>query len=205
MSSSQKHRKNSKLFDLTDSALDELVLEEGELDLVVDHIVDTLQPASPPAAVRNRLMRSIAGPSRLLRFAAKIAEMADITIEAARGWLQRLDDTPLWEGGVLPGVETVWIEGGPAAACAIRGFVRIAPGHSFPPHRHLGHETTLVLEGEYHDSDGEAHGPGAVLVRDLDSEHAYSAGEGTTHLLMFNVVFEGIAIGDMVVRHRDDV
>lgn len=203
MSKSQKITHAPESLDLGDPALDELDLQGGELDLLVDQLLGALEPVSPPAAARNRLMDAIAGPSRLMRFAAKIGAMADITAATARDWLRRIDASTAWEGGVIPGVEVIWIPGGPAAACAIRGFVRVAPGHGFPVHQHLGAETTLVLEGEYHDTNGDSHGPGAVIVGDPHIEHGYQAGTDSP-LLMFTVAFEGIAVGDMVVRHRDE-
>jgi anti-sigma factor ChrR (cupin superfamily) len=64
----------------------------------------------------------------------------------------------------------VHLVGGSATAGADVGFVRITAGTTFPPHRHLGEEHVLVLQGSYQDSDGtdrprrrpRRHGPPAA-------------------------------------------
>ena len=80
-----------------------------------------------------------------------------------------------WEFEAVPGIETLWVEGGPAVANCIRGFVRMAPGAEFPHHRHVGDETALVLEGAVIDSTGNVYLPGDVVHMPAGSEHGYSA------------------------------
>ena len=48
---------------------------------------------------------------------------------------------------MLPGMDLFHIQGGPAVADAVNGFVRLAAGLHFPPHTHVGNEKVFVLEG----------------------------------------------------------
>jgi len=50
-------------------------------------------------------------------------------------------------------------------------LIRMAPGCSYPAHRHVGSEDVLVLQGAYEDELGE-HGPGTFLRYAAGSTHA---------------------------------
>ncbi len=171
-------------------------------DLTAELLTAELAPVPPAAEARQRLLAATRG-GRLRRFAAAVAAMLDVTIERASGLLDRAMDPIGWESGRLPGLSTLWVEGGPAVVGCIRGFIRLEAGHTFPPHEHLGDEQVLVLEGTMVDSDGTAYRPGEYLPKDTGSSHAYHAPPGGPDLLTFAVVREGITIGDLVVRHPD--
>ena len=47
----------------------------------------------------------------------------------------------------------------------------------FPRHRHLGAETTFVLEGVMHDR-GKVYGPGAIVSSTAGTAHDYRAAAG---------------------------
>ncbi len=49
-------------------------------------------------------------------------------------------------------------------------FVKIAPGHHAPEHRHTGTEITLVLDGAFHDETG-SYEVGDLIVTDETFEH----------------------------------
>ena len=53
------------------------------------------------------------------------------------------------------GVLVAHVPNGPATEGAIVGFIKLAPGTSFPTHTHLGDETVLVVQGAFRDSEGE--------------------------------------------------
>lgn len=176
-------------------------LTRDDLDVLTDAALAGLRPIAPPPALRERLLRSTSG--RLARFADKLAELIDVTVERARELLERALDPDGWEPLPIPGATTLWVDGGPRAAACIRGFVRIHAGHAFPHHTHAGDEQVLVLDGCMVDSSGREFQPGEISAMAEGSSHDYHALAGTTDLLIFAVVREGIDIGDQAFRHRD--
>ncbi|MBI3358195.1 MAG: cupin domain-containing protein, partial [Nitrospirae bacterium] len=71
------------------------------------------------------------------------------------------------------------------------GFVRTAAGATFPRHRHLGSEITLVLEGGLWDN-GRHYLPREIIEKDTDSVHEYRADPERD--LITVVVYHGIEI-----------
>lgn len=177
-------------------------LGEIEADLAAETLLSGLTAVPPTVSARERLLGA-ATTGRLHRFAQALSTLLDVTVERARGLLDRAMEPGNWESGVLPGLSTFWVEGGAAVSGCIRGFIRLEAGHDFPAHNHLGDEQVLVLEGVMIDSDGSAYHPGDYLPKASGSEHSYHAQAGGPDLLTFAVVREGITIGEMVVRHPD--
>jgi hypothetical protein len=179
-------------------------LDRPDLDLLTDALLADLTPVAPPPALRERLLQSIAGPGRFARFAAQLASLIDVTIEHARELLDRVFDPSGWEPLPIPGATTLWVDGGPAAAACIRGFLRIPAGNAFPHHTHVGDEQVLVLDGCMVDGvSGREFRPGDISTMAAGTSHDYHALAGTTDLLIFAVVREGIDVGDQAFRHRD--
>lgn len=129
------------------------------------------EPVAPAAAVRARLLASLE-PSRFDRFVAPIAELFAVTVDGARAMLAKLDDAGAWRP-LLPGIDCIRVSGSSNPAQPQCAFVRVAPGTTFPWHRHLGEERSLVLHGGAHMSDGRDLRPGDVLVVDEQVEHDF--------------------------------
>jgi putative transcriptional regulator len=147
-----------------------------ELDGIVAALARTaesLPPVAPDPSVRARLLRTLDSADRFAPFLARLTGLLDLTADAVRKLLTRIDDAAAWEPG-LPGMEMQHFAAGPRFATADAGFVRLQPGQAFPRHRHLGPEVTLVLEGAMRDGD-RVYGPGDVLEMAEGSEHSYSA------------------------------
>jgi len=177
--------------------------QPGDAD-VLAALAALLAPIAPSAAARAAIRDATSAPGRLHRFADKIAAMIDVTVGKARELLDRVADASLWDKDLVPGMDALWVEGGPSAGQCIRGFARLAAGAAFPDHRHLGDEETLVLEGAMVESGGAVVRPGETLVMRQGSEHNYRAAPGGTDLLFFVVVREGIAFpGGPELKHRD--
>ena len=185
--------------------LDEVMELSGDADVLATALVADLEPIEPTVGLRDRLLATTRGPGRLYRFAAKIAAMIDVSVDKAKELLDRVAKAELWERDLVPGLDALWVEGGPAAAQCIRGFARLQAGASFPDHEHLGPETTLVLEGTMIDSLGTTVRPGETYSMEPGSLHNYRAASGGTDLLFFVVVSQGISIGPgVVMKHRDN-
>lgn len=145
--------------------------EERAIALEYQRAAEGLAPAiAPSPEVKRRLLASIGG-GRFERFANRIATLFDVTLDRGRELLGLIERSPSWEVQI-PGVSLVHFEGGPAAAAADCGFIRIAPGAMFPPHTHRGEEVAIVLAGRVH--DGANHrtlGPGDEYAMAADTSH----------------------------------
>ena len=127
-------------------------------------------PVAPSPDVHARLMASIGGGT-FERFSQRMASLFDVTVDRARELLGLIDRPASWEAA-MPGVGLVHFDGGPAAAAADCGFVRLAPNTAFPLHTHAGEEVSLILAGTLKDRrTGRTYGPGDELVETQDSEH----------------------------------
>jgi anti-sigma factor ChrR (cupin superfamily) len=161
-----------------------------------------LDPVAPPPALRARILETVAVRERRLGFAERVARLLDVTLEGARAMLDDLLDPRSWTPGFVDGMQLVHVRGGPRVANAITGFVRMAPGVVFPPHRHVGEEDTLCLQGSYRDSDGTIYGVGTITHMGPGSEHHFEALPGED-LIYVAVVQEGLQVGDQILLPDD--
>ena len=139
---------------------------------------------------------------RLARFAEPVARLLDVDVTRAQGLLDGIDAHGAFVPGPFPDLDIslCHVEGGPAVADAVTGFVRVAPGVTFPEHEHLGEEHVLILQGRYVElQTGVEAGPGDVVTRPGGSSHALTALAGGTDLLYLAVVHRGVKIGDVVM------
>jgi anti-sigma factor ChrR (cupin superfamily) len=119
-------------------------------------------------------MASIGGGA-FERFSQRMASLFDVSVARARELLGLIERPASWDA-VMPGVGLVHFDGGPAAAAADCGFVRLAPNTPFPLHTHAGEEVSLILAGTLKDRrTGRTYGPGDELVESQDSEHDVTA------------------------------
>ncbi len=137
-----------------------------------------LAPVIPPPALEDRVLRAVAQTNRFDAFAERAARILDLGVERARALLAAIDDAASWVVSPLPGVSLYHLEGGPAVANAIVGFVRIAPGGAFPDHTHQGEEVALVLQGSCVEGDGRVARRGDELHRETGSTHMLTARPG---------------------------
>lgn len=142
-------------------------------------LVEAGPRATPSAEASGRLLRDIRGADRFSDLIPALAALYDVSHHAARGLVDGLGDTSNWMEGPVPGVLLYPVETGPKFPGAFAGFVRMAPGQSFPAHRHDGEEWNLVLQGGMREvgTDVEVW-PGEQLHKTVGSEHAYAAIDG---------------------------
>jgi mannose-6-phosphate isomerase-like protein (cupin superfamily) len=147
-----------------------LAIELAAYQDTASGMVDLTRPAAPDPEVKVRLMASI-GEGRFEKFSARLAKLYDVTVDRARELLGLMDRKASWEHA-MPGLGLVHFDGGPAYAAADCGFIRLAPGTSFPHHTHMGEEVSLILAGEIQDKQtGVIYRAGDEVVKPLDSEH----------------------------------
>lgn len=163
-------------------------LLDADAALIADPRLDSV--ALPPS---GRLLAAATTLARFEHFADDVARLMDVTEAVARGWLSRIDDAASWSSAAIPDVGLFHIEGGPAVRNAVTGFVRLAPGTTFPEHTHLGTERVLVVQGTLRDEAGEVHGPGTLVERPAGTTHIIGAEPGIP-LVYLSVVHEGVEI-----------
>ena len=161
-----------------------------ELQREVDHLtealagsVSALAPVAPSAAARARLVDALAGPDRFRPFFAELARRFDLTIDAIRGLVARIDDPAAWEGSPWPWIKLIHFAGGPALGAADAGFVRVKAGTTFPRHSHEGPEFAFVLEGTMI-KNGRRYHAGDVDEVPEDEVHEYSVGPESDLVVM---------------------
>jgi hypothetical protein len=170
--------------------------------LGLERIAEALGALVPSAQRRARLLSAAKPEARLLRFADAVAHLLEISVGQASKLLARLDDRGAWSIE-LPGVSLLWVDGGPALANAVRGFVRVEVGCEFPEHEHFGEETVLVLQGRYQDSTtGETFSAGDVVRMPAGTSHGLKVPPGGPDLLMLAVVPIGLRAGEKVYGPR---
>jgi hypothetical protein len=178
-----------------DAYLDELdrALEiEGAGAQGLVHMTSSLPELAPSAGARDRLFAALNAPGRLWQFAEKVAQLLDIGIERARALLDSLDDPSVWTEQI-PGIQFLWVDGGPRVAAAVRGFVRVRAGYAFPDHEHYGDEHVLVLQGQFVDeSRGLTFGPGEVDHMPPGTNHAFRVDPNGMDLMKLSIVHKGL-------------
>ena len=117
--------------------------------------------------------------------------------------LDALWTDPWGPAPLVPHIATRWVEGGPRAQNAIRGFLRVPAGEAFPEHEHLGDEEMVILQGFAVVDDGRVYGPGETIVMKTGSSHGFTALPGAADLVYFAVVHEGVRAFGQEVRHTD--
>jgi putative transcriptional regulator len=158
------------------------------------HQLVTLVPtAVPNHDVKSRLMASI-GAGRFERFSDRLASLFDVTVDRARELLGLVERGASWETPV-PGIGLVHFQGGPACATADCGFVRIAPGCTFPWHTHRGEEVSVILSGTLRDHSGRLLRAGDELVQATGSQHDIAA-EGGEEVIFVARAFNGIDVAN---------
>jgi putative transcriptional regulator len=169
----------------------ELAAELAAYRATAHHMLADVASIQPAAEVKTRLMASI-GAGRLERFANRMASLFDVTVDRARELLGLVERSASWETPV-PGIGLVHFDGGPACATADCGFIRVAPGCTFPWHTHRGEEVSVILTGKLHDASGRVLGPGDELVQAMGSQHDVRAGD--EEVIFVARAFGGIEVG----------
>lgn len=151
------------------------VQADPSLAAELDSYLSLITPVTPSADVEVRLMASV-GAGRFERFSDRMASLFDVTVDRARELLALVERTASWEHPI-PGISLIHFDGGPACAAADCGFVRIAPGCTFPWHTHLGEEVNVILSGTVRDHEGKILSAGDELVQPPNTQHDLTASD----------------------------
>lgn len=175
-----------------------LAAELAEYQHTTGALGAALQPVAPSPDVRTRLFASIGG-GRFEAFSARMAQLFDVTLDRARELLGLIERPASWVAQI-PGIALVHFEGGPKAAGADCGFIRLSPGAIFPPHGHLGEESVTILTGRVHDvTNNVMYGPGDDCVQAEGTQH-YLVCVGDEDCIYASRAMEGITVGGVRAR-----
>lgn len=127
--------------------------------------------------LKSRVLRATteAGPDALQGFVHRIGLLFDLDAAAVHKLLADAHGESAWE---LPGpIAFFHVQPGPRLqSVAEAGVVRLAPGMTFPRHRHRGDEHGLVLSGTLReDNTGKLGHPGDILFMPDGSTHTVTA------------------------------
>jgi len=187
---------------LYDAFLREAIAEEAEL---LDALCEGLQPTAADPELRQRILGGLTNDGRLACYVKPVAELLDVQLATAAQLLDRALD-PQQFSTPLPGIGFLWVDGGPRTAEALRGFVRVAAGQSFPSHEHLGRESLLVLQGTLFDDSRQVQlGPGDLDVLPAGSTHAFRVPADSPDLLGLAVNEVGLRMLGKTVRSRPKI
>jgi len=153
--------------------------ERGQLAELFARLSALPEPdrGSSLAQGRARLLATVnRSDERFAPLFDKLTRLFDLSGEALREVFARAASEDQWQPGPLPWVSLFHFRGGPAVVGLDTGFVRLQKGMPFPPHRHLGSERVLVLDGGYFDHQQRWYGPGDF----------HEMSEGTQHSLQMN-------------------
>ena len=163
----------------------------AELEAYREAAEEMIEPVSPSPYVKARLLTATGG-GKLERFSARLAQIFDVTLDRARELLGFTERPAAWENPV-PGIGLIHFDGGPACAAADCGFVRIAPGCTFPWHTHRGEELSIVLVGTLRDHSGRLLKAGDELLLHTGTQHDLKA-EGDEEVIFAARAVDGIEV-----------
>ncbi len=159
-----------------------------ELEEAATALAALAPEAEPPAELRARLLERVAAPqpSGTSGESAELASPLQVwkkwAESSAGGTVFVPAGTSGWEPIGVPGVLAKGLYVDPALD-RITLLVRMAPGSSYPPHRHGGPEECYVLEGDVGDGETTLHA-GDYLRKDLGSVHGILSSERGCVLLI---------------------
>ncbi len=115
---------------------------------VVEELASSVPPLEPPAHLKQRLLDRVRGGAPVQPWKAWSPEPGRPSLVIVRR------DEGRWEGTGVAGVEVRRLHVDPDAG-RVTMLVRMAPGSSYPAHRHAGVEECYVLEGDLYADEFE--------------------------------------------------
>jgi anti-sigma factor ChrR (cupin superfamily) len=150
--------------------------EVGACEEAAAGLAEAVSPAEPPPALRARVLADLEG-----------AEANSTALDPLRTSIVRDTETGWTE--LSPGVSTRTLFED-AATGRITALVRMRPGASVEPHRHLATEEVFILEGDCHVAPGQMLRPGDYFRAEAGSMHMYTYSEqGTLFLSVYENEF----------------
>jgi hypothetical protein len=132
---------------------------------------------------RDRLLATLAGPDRFKEFFPLLCEWFDLSEDALRAVIVKMDGGTEWKTTPFPGMLHFDFPPGPHALGSVAGCLLLRAGAHFPPHRHVGVERSLILQGTLL-LEGKDYRVGDVVEAASDTVHDFSAAPGRDLIFM---------------------
>jgi hypothetical protein len=130
-----------------------------------------IPPVRAGSDARARFMAAM-DAERYLPFLGELSTQFDLSEDAMRALLARIDEPGSWVRGVAPIQGHMNFRPGPRHAPLRGGFARMEGGMRLPYHRHTDRELTMVLEGQLVDGEGQTYEPGSSIDMPAGSAHS---------------------------------
>lgn len=140
----------------------ELAALVRDLGATVDQIGQSIPQVSPPAALKARVMQSLATPS------SKAPAVLPGKLPTGLAFARAADDSG-WKALPIPGAFIKLLSFEPSRGYAVL-LGKLGPGVRYPAHINAGPEDFLILTGDLHVS-GQRLGPGDFHHADAGSQH----------------------------------
>jgi hypothetical protein len=127
--------------------------------------------------VRARMLGSVDHLERFSDRAPALAELFGLSKNEARLTLHALSDDDGWMAAPFEGIAWRFVRIGKSRRPGSGMLARLAPGATFPRHKHVGDEHVLVLDGELIEPDAVTT-TGGVVSREAGSVHTIGARVG---------------------------
>ena len=171
----------------------ELRRELDQVEEALGQVAFAVEPLRPSERIRDSLLAGLDPSTRFEGFVERVVAFFDLPVDRAREILSALDDVAggAWEAGPAPGSRVFHLDGGSRVAAADCGLVHVEPGRVFHPHRHIGDEWSLVLQGRAQEDSGRFWDVGDILYKPPGSVHGFRA-LGDVPFVFAVVLHEGI-------------
>ena len=143
-----------------------------ELAVLAD---DATSPAPALSTMSARLMADATSEKRFTPFLDEMMRLTEMSSAHAMRMLAKIDQNDDWDPPSIPCADIMHLDTeSPRADGAEVGFVRLAPGATFPHHSHDGDEDYLVLQGACKDSNGTIYAAGDRVLNRQGSAHSFT-------------------------------
>ena len=175
--------------------IDAALVEDATLRAHVAALADDLalvtatEEPVPSPALRDRVLAAHA-TDPVGALGGRLGEFLDLAGDTLDTLITdiRLAPAAPWVATGIPGVSMLAVTTGPGVRGAAH-IMHLAPGANVPPHRHLGRERMLILDGYAAESGGREVGPGDLIDSAAQSQHHFDILVDAPCL--FAVVLEG--------------
>lgn len=147
-------------------------------------LTEALPASRPEPAVRERLLRALAGPERYTPWATQVSQRFGLTLEEARDALRRIHEPSAWRPGLWPGSRLLTT---PALSRQRAIVAELPAGMRIASHRHASRELTYILDGTLIENGELRHESGGLLEMRSGSQHELTVTEDGHCLVVFSV------------------
>jgi quercetin dioxygenase-like cupin family protein len=147
-------------------------------------LADSLEPQTPPPALRARLLATLSGPERFAPFVDAVARGFELNAAGVREALRKVDDVAAWQRGFLPDSSILVL---PALLGTQTIVSRLNARSRIGQHRHEQRELTFVLDGALLDGSGQKFVPGDLIDMAPGSAHQLQVVGEHDCLVVFSV------------------